>query len=95
MRRAARTDDNHGAIVTALRKIGCSVLSLAPLGKGAPDLLVWIRGRYYLLEVKDGAKAPSARKLTPDEEKFHATWGGDIAIVESIEDAIRTVGMTD
>ncbi len=98
--RPRRVDDNHAAIVSALRKIGYSVLSLAPLGRGAPDLLAarpggCTCGGMYLFEVKDGAKVPSARKLTPDEERFHAAWVGDISIVESIEDAIRTVGMTD
>ena len=97
MRRAARTDDNHGAIVAALRKIGCSVLSLAPLGKGAPDALVTTPcgRRTFLVEIKDGAKPPSARKLTPDEAAFHASWLGELYVVESVEDAIRTVGMTD
>ena len=54
MRRAAKIDANHGDIVEALRGIGCSVLSLAPLGKGAPDLLVGYWGRNTILEVKDG-----------------------------------------
>lgn len=88
----ARVDDNHKAIVAALRKIGCTVLSLAPLGKGAPDVLACTAaGKLFLIEIKDGAKPPSARKLTPDELKFHADWNGEIAIVESVDDAVRLV----
>ena len=44
MRRAARVDSNHIEIVKAFRKLGCSVLSLASLGKGVPDLLVAVHG---------------------------------------------------
>ncbi len=43
------------------------------MGKGFPDLLVWSRvtRRYYLMEVKDGSKSESRRKLTPAQIKFH------------------------
>ncbi len=37
MRLKGRTDSNHTEIVKALRKCGALVLSLANLGKGAPD----------------------------------------------------------
>lgn len=92
MRRAARVDDNQAAIVDALRRAGCSVRSLASLGKGCPDLLVGRAGVNYLLEVKDGSKPPCKRRLTPDEEAFHAAWRGPVAVVESVEDALKSVG---
>ena len=91
MRRAARVDDNHRSIAVALKAIGCSVLSLAPLGKGAPDLLVGYWGRNTILEVKDGSKPPSKRKLTPDEEAFAEAWRGQYAVVETVEQAIEAV----
>ena len=93
MRRAAKTDANQGEIVQALRDVGCTVQSLAPVGDGVPDLLVGYRGVNLLLEVKDGNKPPSARKLTPDQEKFHATWRGQKAVVTSREEALRAVGI--
>ena len=52
MRRAARTDSNHLELVKAFRTLGCSVLSLAAVGKGVPDLLVSIKGITWLVEVK-------------------------------------------
>lgn len=93
MRRAARVDDNQGQIVDALRRVGCSVWSLAGVGKGFPDLAVGFRGRNLFLEVKDGSKPPCKRKLTPDEEAFHASWRGHVAVVESVEDALKIVGV--
>lgn len=93
MRRAPRVDDNQGQIVDALRSVGCSVCSLAGVGKGFPDLAVGFRGRNFFLEVKDGSKPPCKRKLTPDEEAFHASWRGHVAVVESVEDALKIVGV--
>jgi Holliday junction resolvase len=93
-RRDARVDNNQREIVKALRACGASVLSLAALGKGVPDLLVSVnKQRSLMVEVKDGSKPPSARKLTADQVRFHATWAGEIVVVSSIEEAIETVGI--
>ena len=91
MRRAARTDSNHTDIVDGLRQIGCSVLSLAAVGKGVPDLLVARNGKTVLMEVKDGTKRPSKRRLTPDQEIFHVAWKGEIHVVESRFQAVGVV----
>jgi hypothetical protein len=91
MRRAARIDDNHNEIVGALRDIGATVKSTAIL-KGFVDIVVGYRGKNYLMEIKDGSKVPSRRKLTPDEQVFHDEWKGEALIVESVEDAIRALG---
>jgi hypothetical protein len=88
LRRAARIDANQAAIVSALEAIGASVQSLAAAGQGVPDILAGYRGRNYLLEVKDSAKPPSARKLTPAQREWHALWRGSVVVVESVEDAL-------
>ena len=93
MRRAAKVDDNQGEIVAALRAAGCSVTSLASVGRGCPDLVVGRAGVTYLLEVKDGRKPPSKRRLTPDEKAWHGAWRGQVAVVESVQDAFKAVGM--
>lgn len=88
MRRASRIDENHAAIVRALREVGCSVLSLAALGHGAPDLLVGFRGRNVLVEVK----RPKG-KLNDQQEAFRWLWRGDLCVVRSIEEALLVVGV--
>jgi hypothetical protein len=88
MRRAARVDSNQSEIVAALRAVGVSVQPLHTVGKGCPDLLCGVRGTNLLLEIKDGNKPPSARKLTPDEAAWHESWRGQVAIVESVDEAI-------
>jgi hypothetical protein len=92
VRRAAKIDANQQAIVDALRKCGATVQSLAAVGNGVPDLLVGYRGYTALIEVKDGKKARSARMLTEDQQRWHATWnGGALAVVGDVEAALRVL----
>lgn len=91
MRRAPRVDGNQAEITEALRKIGATVHSTAAIGRGFPDLAVGWRGMNFFLELKDGSKPPSARKLTEDERLWHEMWRGHVEVVYSIEDAIRAV----
>jgi hypothetical protein len=89
MRYAARIDANQEHIVSALRAHGATV-RIVTQGNGLPDLLVGYKGFTLLLEVKDGNKVPSARKLTPAEQKFFDEWtGGMLAIVNSADEAIE------
>ena len=86
MRRAARVDGNHAEIVDCFKKLGCSVLSLAPLGKGVPDLLVAIKGITWLVEFK----MPKGKETT-DQIEFAATWKGCRAIVRDFAGVESTV----
>ena len=52
------------------------------------DIVVAKNGINVLVEIKDGNKPPSARKLTPDEQKFHDEWKGLIRIVETFDDVV-------
>ena len=93
MRRRARIDANQTEVVQALRKIGAMVAVTARLGNGFPDLAVAYRGKWFLMEVKDGTLAPSARKLTDEEKKFHAEYAkqAPVYVVDSVDDAIRVI----
>lgn len=94
MRRAAKIDANQTAVVSALRAAGATVQSLAAVGAGVPDLLVGFCNKTILLEVKDGAKVPSARRLTPDQLEWHGKWqGGALAVVDGPEAALRVLGV--
>jgi Holliday junction resolvase len=92
--RAAKIDANHEQVVSALRAAGASVQSLAGVGKGVPDLLVGFQGKTLLMEVKDGRKTPSARRLTEDQLKWHGAWnGGPLAVVDGVDAALRMLGV--
>lgn len=91
MRRAARVDANQPEIVAALRQSGCSVEHLHSVGGGVPDLLVGVQGLNLLIEVKDGSKPPSARKLTPDQVEWHGKWQGQKVIASTVVEALQSV----
>ena len=94
-RYAARIDENQPGIVAALIRAGCCVQSLAALGCGVPDLLVWSphTKQHHLIEVKNPEQDKSHRALKPDQVKFHTFWKGPIAIVETAEQALAAVGI--
>lgn len=93
MRRAAKIDANQEAVVIALRAAGVQVQSLAAIGKGVPDLLCQYEGTFYLIEVKDGRKTPSQRKLTNDQLKWHEEWkSAFLGVVESPDEALKFIG---
>lgn len=91
-RYAAKVDENQKEVVAAFRAAGATVLHLHTVGGGCPDLLVGYNGLSKLVEVKDGRKRPSARRLTPLEARFAQEWrGGSVALVECAEDALALV----
>ncbi len=88
--RAKRVDENQEAIVQALRSQGASVLSLAALGQGVPDILVYspFTRQYILFEIKNPSKPKADRQLTPDQVKWHADWKGPVRIVHTAQEAL-------
>jgi hypothetical protein len=87
----ARKDSNHVEIVKAFRDMGVSVYDTAQLGGGFPDIAIGIGKVNVLIEIKDGAKPPSARKLSADELTFHDEWQGWVEIVCSVDDVVNLV----
>ena len=93
-RRAAKVDANQAEIVKAFRKMGCSVLIISQL-KNCTDLVIGKNKKNVMVEVKDGSKPPSARKLTDGEQKFRDGWFGSAVTVESLDDVIEVVRELD
>jgi len=93
--RRSRADDNQSQIVISLRGIGACVQSLTSVGDGCPDLLVGYHGQLYLLEVKDGKKYPSQRKLRDTQVRWHDHWlrtaRVTVHVVESFEDCLEVI----
>lgn len=94
-RRAARVDDNHAEILAAVRSLGALVVDTSAVGSGFPDAIIGWRGRLIWIEIKNSARPPSARKLTPSQCVFHAEWARincPVQIVETVSDALRLLG---
>lgn len=86
MRQAAKRDSVEQDIIDALRQLGATVQPLS--AKGVPDLLIGIRGRNLLGEVKSGKRGT----LTPDQVEWHGNWrGAPVVILRSVDDAIALV----
>ena len=93
MQKISRVDENQPEIVKALRQAGATVQSLAAVGKGCPDLLVAYCGQLFLVEVKDGSKPPSARRLTDDQVKWMANWYSPVHVVKNATEALNVIGI--
>jgi len=91
-RRAARKDANHNAIQDVFVRLGWSVADTSQLGSGFPDLVAAKHGETVLVEIKDGSKPPSHRKLTEDELAFKGRWQGWYAEVASENDVYALHG---
>jgi hypothetical protein len=87
MRRAAKVDANQETIVSALRAAGASVQSLAPIGKGCPDILIGYHGQNYLMEIKRGSG-----KTNDKQNRWHEEWKATVHIVYGPEEALKTIG---
>ena len=91
-----RIDRNQPAIVEALRKCGCEFIHTSADPRSGMDGVIITRdGRVLPCEVKNGALKPSARRLTPNEQRTKAACeqrGAPYLILESVDDALRVAG---
>lgn len=90
-RRAAKVDDNQASIVDCLRRAGVEVRVMSAVGEGFPDLLTLYKGVLRLIEIKDGAKPPSAQKLTNVQQAMALVW--PIVVVRDEREALEAHGI--
>jgi len=91
MIRAAKVDRNQPEIVKTLRKAGATVLITSQL-KNAFDILVGYRGKLMIVEIKDGEKPKSQRKLSDGELKCKESFnraGVQYYVINSIDEALN------
>lgn len=90
MRTRARKDRNEAEIVSALRKLGCTVEPIRSLRGGVPDLLVGKDGKNYLVEIK----VPKEGRLSESQKNWRDTWkGGKPFVLRTTDDVVIWVGM--
>lgn len=93
-RYAHKVDDNHWQILSALTGIGVGVIDTSGY-PGFVDLITVKAGVVRLLEIKDGDKSPSRRKLTISQVRLHETFrvhGATIHVVTSVDEALTLHG---
>lgn len=83
-----RVDANQPELVAVMRRLGCSWRSTHEI-PGALDGIIGVAGIDQRIEIKDGKKPPSARRLTDAEQDEFDTWRGrPPRVVESVEQLI-------
>jgi hypothetical protein len=86
MRRAHRVDRTQAEIIEAYRCAGYAVWNTSALGDDFPDLVVSDRLETFVVE----CKAPGG-KLKPGQARFRDTWPGKYFVIQSAEEALRSV----
>jgi hypothetical protein len=46
-----------------------------------------------MVEIKDGTKPPSQRKLTKDEVSFHSNWSGQVQICTNFYEILQLLNI--
>jgi hypothetical protein len=83
----SKKDDNHNEIVDIFKKCGWVVWETYQL-KNCVDIVVSKGFQTVVVEIKDGSKPLSLRKLTDGELKFRQNWRGHYRLVQCIEDVM-------
>ena len=78
---ARRRDTNEPEIRRAFHAVGAQTYPLS--GAPAPDLLVWFRGREYVMEIK------SKRGKNRKDEAHDVPW----PVVSSVAEALQLIGV--
>jgi hypothetical protein len=91
MRRAGKIDANQNLVVKQLRQLGYSVRITSMLGNGFPDLLIGKHNKNYLVELKDGSKPPSQRRLTDAEVEFIDSWQGTVIVSHDLDGILNQI----
>ncbi len=87
---ARRVDSNHSQVLDAFAQAGLDVVDCSRCAGLGFDALVFRGERFRLVEVKDGAKKPSARTLTDAEARLRLLYPRVYRIVATVAEA-RTV----
>ena len=96
MRLRSKVDANQKQIVKVLRGMGAFVLMTHQI-KNAFDCIAFYKGHIFIIEIKDGSKYESQRRLTPGEYETMTSiveQQCDYHIIESVDQAINLLNST-
>jgi hypothetical protein len=97
-RRLKRKDANHSACTEAVRAVGAVTIDCTgDPSIGFDEIWLW-RGQTFLIEIKDGSKPASRRRLTPNERQRHADAARvdvTIHIIETTDQALQLIGAVE
>lgn len=95
LRTSAKKDANHHEIVKHLEGAGVKVLDLTRAMFGCPDLVVWWKKEWHLIEIKNPKNHYGKRGLNPMQAKWLSKWqGGPVYICRTKEDVDKFLAGT-
>ncbi len=68
-----------------MRHAGATVQDLHLVLKGCPKYLVGYKGQNFLMVINKG-------KLNAKEFAWHMNWQGQVAVVKTLDDALKVIG---
>lgn len=90
MRKHAKKDDNHQAIVKDLLRAGFSVMETHQLGDDKPDIVVALRGETAVVEIKN---PETYGKLSTGQSDFFMLWQGKKIVAYRSSDILAAFGL--
>lgn len=96
MPRASRIDGNQASLDKLAADLGAVVIRASVAPELGFDRLYAYRGRLHIVEVKDGGKAPSKRRLTENETRLRdrlEAVGVAYNVIETEADLLRLFGV--
>jgi hypothetical protein len=64
------------------------------VGAGAPDIIVGVNRRTYLVEIKNPSTGYGRKGLSARQAEWADLWrGGPVAVVTTLDEAMRVVGI--
>lgn len=84
---AKKTDKNQTEIVNYLRSVGVKVWVTSNVGNSLSDLQIIVKGRLYMLEIKNPETAYGKKGLNASQEKYSDWCGKNYLVWHSISDA--------
>lgn len=83
----AKKDANHVEIVDAFKKLKIHVVDLSTMGQGVPDLIIWCKEKWILVDIKNPKTAYGRRGLNERQKTWANEWkGGGVYLVSSLND---------
>ena len=84
-----RVDANQTELIHEAERLGAQVQRISDIGQGCPDLLGAKDGLWFVVEIKDGSKPPSKRRLNKKQVEWHNRFPAPVWIWESKDDVRR------
>jgi endogenous inhibitor of DNA gyrase (YacG/DUF329 family) len=87
----SRRDKNHPEIVAAFKKLGCDVIDMAELGNGCPDIAVYCRNTWHVIEIKNPETKYGKRGLSNRQKTWAASANAPIYVLRHLSEVARFV----